>query len=203
MCDPVTLTVVAIGATVLGGGITAYGQIQQGNAINAQSKYEAKIADRNAKITEQGKLDAARRGEREQLNHWRRVAQAAGQQRAEFAAGGLDVNFGTPAEVVEDTMMIGYEDSSIIASNTKKEIEGYDLEQANYRDAAVAARMRGKAAKQAGKIGAVGTLIGTVGKAASMGASSFGSTGGGGYSSSNYTPSGSYAGGNTRSWAPG
>lgn len=166
MCDPVTLTVVAVGATVLAGGVQAYGQIQQGNAINSQMKYEAKVADRNAKITDQAKLDAARRSEREQLNHWRRVAQAMGEQRAEFAAGGLDVNFGTPAEVVEDTMLIGMEDSSTIAANTKKEIEGYDLEKANYKDAAAAARMRGKAAKQAGKIGALGTVLGTAAQVA-------------------------------------
>ena len=164
MCDPITAVV--IGATVLAGATTAYGQIQQGNYANAMGKYEAQIAERNVKITEQGRVDAAKRGEREQLNHWRRVAQAMGEQRATFAAGNLDVNFGTPADVVEDTLLIGMEDSSIIAENTKKEIQGFDIEAANFRDAGAAAKSRGKAAKSASRIAAVGTILGTAAQAA-------------------------------------
>lgn len=194
MCDPITAVVV--GATVLAGATTAYGQIQQGNYANAMGKYEAQIADRNAKIGEQGRADTLKRGEREQLNHWRRVAQAMGEQRAEFAAGNLDVNFGTPADVVEDTMLIGMEDSSIIAENTKKEVEGFDIDIANQRDAGAAAKSRGKAAQKAGRIAAVGTILGTAAQAAgkfSPSTSSGGSSGTsyGGTSGYSY---GSYAG---------
>lgn len=157
MCDPVSITVAL---TVASTAIGAYGQIQQGQAINAQMKYEAKVGERNAKLSEASREDARKRGEREQLNHWRRVSQMMGEQRAQFAAGGLDVNFGTPGEVVEDTALIGGEDSQILAENTKKEMEGFDIEAANFRDSAKAARMRGKAAKTAGYLGAAGTILG-------------------------------------------
>lgn len=157
MCDPLSI---GIALTVASTAVGAYGQIQQGQAINAQAKYEAKVSERNAKLSEAGREDARKRGEREQLNHWRRVSQMMGEQRAQFAAGGIDVNFGTPGEVVEDTMLIGLEDSSILAENTKKEMEGFDIEAANYRDSAKAAKMRGKAAKQAGYIGAASTILG-------------------------------------------
>jgi hypothetical protein len=180
MCDPVTI---GIALTVASTAVGAYGQIQQGQAINAQSKYEAKVADRNAKLSEAGREDARKRGEREQLNHWRRVSQMMGEQRAQFAAGGLDVNFGTPGAVVEDTMLIGLEDSQILAENTRKEMEGFDIEAANLRDSAKAARMRGKAAKQAGYIGAASTILGGAAQVAGKFSPS-GSTGGGGGSSS-------------------
>ena len=187
MCDPVTLTVVAISATVLAGGVTAYGQIYQGQAANAAAKHEAAVADRNVKLTEAARADAAKRGEREQLNHWRRVSQLMGDQRAQFAANNLDVNFGTPAEVVENTMLLGMEDSMLLATNTKKEMEGLDVEAANYKESSVAARARGKAALKAGKLAAVGTILGTAAQVASMGAKMPGGSGGGGGGSS-YTP---------------
>lgn len=199
MCDPVTAVVV--GLTIAAGATTAYGQIQQGNYANAMGKYEAQIAERNAKISEQGRVDAAKRGEREQLNHWRRVAQAMGEQRATFAAGNLDVNFGTPADVVEDTMLIGMEDSSIIAENTKKEIEGFDIEAANFRDAGAAAKSRGKAAKKAGRIAAVGTILGTAAQAAGSFTPHGSTSAGSGSSGTSYSNRG--YGGNRYGYAPG
>ncbi len=162
MCDPITLTVLTIAATA----VTAYGQVSAGNAANAQAKYEAKVADRNSKLSSEAGVDARKRGEREQLNRWRRASQQMGEQRAGFAAAGLDVNFGTPALVVEDTAMIANEDVLTITDNTKKESKGFDIEGANFRDSAKASRMRGKAAKQAGYIGAAGTLLAGASQAA-------------------------------------
>lgn len=196
MCDPVTITVLTVAATVAAGAVTAYGQVYQGQAANAAAKHEAAVADRNVKLTEAARADAAKRGEREQLNHWRRVSQLMGDQRAQFAANNLDVNFGTPAEVVENTMLIGVEDSLLLATNTKKEMEGLDVEAANYKESAVAARARGKAALAAGKIGAVGTLLGT---AAQVGKMFTPAPGGGG------SPGGSagstYSGGSTSGYS--
>ena len=181
MCDPVTITVVAL--TVAAGITTAYGQVYQGQATNAAAKHEAAVAERNVKLTEAARADANQRSEREQLNHWRRVSQMMGDQRAQFAANNLDVNFGTPAEVVENTMLIGTEDSMLLATNAKKEMQGFDIEAANYKESAVAARMRGKAALTAGKIGAVGTILGTAAQAAgSISNAGYGGAKGGGAS---------------------
>ena len=165
MCDPVTAMIVL---TVAASAVQGSGQIQAGNAANAQSKYEAKVADRNAKLSDAAGVDARKRGEREQLNRWRRASQQMGEQRAGFAAAGLDVNFGTPALVVEDTAMIAGEDSLMLAENTKREVQGFDIEGANFKDSGKAARMRGKAAKQAGYIGAAGTILSGAAQAAGM-----------------------------------
>ncbi len=164
MCVPVAAAAIAL--TLISAGVTAYGQVSAGNAANAQAKYEAKVADRNAKMSDAAGQDARKRGERSQLERWRRAAQQAGDQRAGFAAAGLDVNFGTPAMVVEDTAMIAGEDSLMLAENTKREVQGFDIEGANYKDSAKASRMRGKAAKQAGYIGAAGTILGGAAQAA-------------------------------------
>ena len=164
MCDPVTLTVLTVAATV----VTAGGQLYQGAAANAQAKYEAKIADRNAQYEREAGKDAMSRRNTEQLRHWRRVSQMMGQQIAEQAGVGLDVNFGTPAEIVEDTMQIGLEDSRTINENFGKEIKGYDISAANYTMQGRAARARGKQAKIGSYIGAAGTILGGASQIARM-----------------------------------
>lgn len=155
MCDPVSLTVLAVAATA----VTAGGQIYAANAEAASQQYAAKVNDRNAKLAESAREDANRRGEQEQLRNWRKVSQRMGKQRAEFGALGLDLSFGTPADIQEDELMLGMEDASIIAENTQKEVKGFDIEAANYRDNAAMNRYNAKAAKTAGLISATGTLL--------------------------------------------
>lgn len=156
MCDPVTITALTVASTL----VTAGSQIYAADAQAEGAKYEAAVADRNAKLVQNNIDDAKERGKREQLRNWRRVGQDVGAQRAMFAASGLDVNFGTPADVVEDTMAIGYEDAYTIEQNTQKEVRGFDIERANYEDQAAGARHRAKGAKTAGYISAGGSILG-------------------------------------------
>lgn len=137
----------------------AGGQIYQGQVASSQAKYESKLANRNAELEERNRRDAIARGETEQRNHYRKLAQAMGEARVKNAGAGLDVSFGSAASLEQDIEMIGYEDSATIAENTSKEIQGYDINAANYRAEAAAAKARGKGAKTASYIGAAGTLL--------------------------------------------
>jgi hypothetical protein len=128
-------------------------------AANAQGKYEQKIAERNAELEERSRRDAISRGESEQMRHYRKLAQALGEARVKSSAAGLDVSFGSAADLESDIALIGYEDSATIAENTMKEVQGYDINAANYRAEGKAARMRGKQAQTAGYISAAGTLL--------------------------------------------
>jgi len=166
MCDPVTLTVLAIGSTVL----TAGAQVYSGMAANAQGKYEAKIANQNAALSREAAKDAQNRQAIAQQQHWRKVAAALGMQRAQAAALGLDVNFGSPGDLQEDTLMIGYEDASTINENFAKEVKGYDIEAANYTMEGRAAKARGKAALVGGLLSGAGTILSGATQVAKMNA---------------------------------
>lgn len=128
-------------------------------AANAQGKYEQRLNDRNAQLEERSRVDAISRGETSQMQHYRRLAQSLGEARVKNAAAGLDVGFGSAANLESDIAMIGYEDSATISENTTKEIQGYDINAANYRSAGAAARAQGKAALTGSIIGATGTLL--------------------------------------------
>lgn len=175
MCDPVTLTVLTVAATV----VTAGSQIYAGAAANAQAKYEGKIADRNAKYEREAGADAMNRRNIEQMRHWRRVSQMMGNQRAQMAGQGLDIEFGSPADIIDDTLTIGKEDSQTINENFAKEIKGYDINAANYTMQGRAARARGKAAMTGALLSATGTILGGASQIGRMNAN-FGAPGGGG-----------------------
>ena len=154
MCLPVA-AVAAIGAAVL----TAGGQIYGGMAANAQGKYQQQVANQNAQLEQRAQRDAISRQETEQTRHYRRLSQALGEARVRNSAAGLDVGFGSAADLESDIALIGYEDSATLAENANKEIMGYDINAANFVNEGRAARSRGRAAQTAGFIGAGGTLL--------------------------------------------
>lgn len=153
MCDPVTLTL----ATT---AVVAGGQIYQGAAQKSAAKYDARVANQNRQLELQARNDAAERGVEQQKQHWRRVSQQYGQQRAMQAASGLDISFGSPADLLSDVQELGAEDSKTIAANTAKEIKGYEINAANYVMQGRAAKSRGKAAMTGAVINAFGTVLG-------------------------------------------
>ena len=93
------------------------------------------------------------------MQHYRKLAQAMGEARVKNSAAGVDVSFGSAADFESDIALIGYEDSATLSENTTKEVQGYDINAANYRSEGKAARMQGKAAQTAGYIGAAGTIL--------------------------------------------
>lgn len=157
MCDPVTLTVLAVTAGV----VTAGSQVYAGQAEANQQNYQAKIADRNAALEQQNITDANTRRNIDQMRLFRRVGQQLGEARASGASHGLDLNFGSIADYQTDTMQVGFEDSNILNTNYDKEVKGYDINAANYRSEAQADRYKAKTAKTGSYLAAAGTLLAT------------------------------------------
>lgn len=176
MCDPVTLTVLTVGAGLL----TAGGQIYAADAQSKQMKYQASVATENRKLELEARDDTRKRGEMEQLRHWRKVAAMEGEQRATMGAAGLDLGFGSPNDILAETASLGFEDAAIIDENTNREARGYEIRAINYGNEAKSLKYSAKAAKTAGYIQAAGTLLGTASQVGRMNAGG----GGGGYGGS-------------------
>jgi hypothetical protein len=140
--------------------LTAGSQVYGGLAQNAQAKYEARVADRNAAMERAAIQEARAQGQREQAQHWRRVSQSEGDQRVRQAASGVEVNFGSSADLLEDVRMIGAEDSRTIAENTNRTVRNYDVNASNYVMQGRAARSRGRGALVGSLIGAGSTVLG-------------------------------------------
>lgn len=140
--DPVSMGAIA---SLIGTGVSAYGQVQQGKAAAAAAEYEQK---QNTILAE----DALKRGAQEKDAVRRRTAALEGRQRAVLAASNLDLGSGSPLAILSDTAMLGELDAEIVQGNAEREraglMAGADL-----------AGMRAKSAKQAGTIGAFSTVL--------------------------------------------
>lgn len=150
MCDPATLTIAAVAVTAVGQGV---GALQTA----ATQRYQAKVADQNARMEDEAARTAIENTKTEAQAQQRRIAATEGQQQATLAANGIATNFGSAAQVKNDTAMLGREDVQRIYDQGYQQTRNYDINAANDRAQASADRQA-----------ATGTLI--------KGAFDFGST---------------------------
>lgn len=153
MCEPITLMQgLSLGASVLGGVMSANGASQQG-AIAQQ------VANNNATIAEYQATDAQRRAGEEALAVRRKASQLSGTQRATMAARGLDLTGGTPAQLLGETDFFGEQDQKTAKYNGDVEAWGRRAQASNMR-------AEGAAAASAGRTNAFSTLLATGGSVA-------------------------------------
>lgn len=168
MCGPAAIAPLAIAGAVASAGA----QLYAGAAARSQGRYQQDIAQQNAQMERRAANDAVTRGQTAQLQRYRQLSQSLGAQRAALAANGLDLSFGSAMDTQLDTAQIAYEDSATLAENTRREVQGYDINAANYTMKGRAARAEGNAAFVSGAIGAVGTLLGGASQVSKMRAQS-------------------------------
>lgn len=155
MCEPTTILAVAsIATTVVAGAYAADQQRQAG-------KYEQEVAEQNAKVAGIQAEQARQTGNINEERARMRVRQMLGQQRATFAANGVDAGTGTALDVLGDTAGFGFGDASQERANALREAWGYQVGQANEKN-------RGKFARWNGNAQATGTLLTTGAQAMGM-----------------------------------
>lgn len=159
MCELTTMLM--IGSTVMG----AAGAIQQGRAANASAKYNAQVADMNAKISERQARDAVERGTMEEQQQRMKTSQIIGKQKAAMAANGVDLKFGSPLDALVDTATMGELDALTIRANTYREERDIRQQGLNSQSQAGLLRAEGRAAQSGGFMNAFATVLGGGSKA--------------------------------------
>lgn len=139
MCGPAVIPLVAAGAAAASAGIGAL-------AANQQARFQAKIAERNAGMEREAGQQEIENTKAAALDHYRKVGALKGAQRARAAAAGVGVEFGTAAQVVDDTEMLAREDVGRIYQQGNQNLRGRDIGAANYEGEANAQRSAGKMA---------------------------------------------------------
>ncbi|CAN5143256.1 hypothetical protein BH10PSE12_BH10PSE12_16580 [soil metagenome] len=156
MCGPAALAPLLIASTVvstIGAGFSAL-------QANAQGKYQAKIADRNADMARESERSAQDATKQEAAAHYRQMAQLKGQQRVAMAAGGIDLNFGSAADLQADTQLQGNEDLNRIYESGSQRARSFDIEAANFGATAQARRQAASGALVSGVFNMGATALG-------------------------------------------
>lgn len=152
MCEPATLMAASAVMTL---GAAAYSGYQQ----NKAGKANQQIAENNARLARDDAAAAQAQGDRESEQALWRQRAMIGQQRAAAAANGLDIGFGTPAEIMGETAMFGEIEQQAIRANAARQAWGFNSQATNYQN-------QGRQERWAGRTGAVGTVLGGLGSAA-------------------------------------
>jgi hypothetical protein len=167
MCvDPATLAVVSAAASVLGTGVSAYGQIQAGQAAKAAGDYNAAVARNNQIVAERQAQDALARGEVAETEQRRKVRMLASSQRAALGASGVQLDAGTPLDLLGDTAAMGELDALTIRNNAEREAYGYRVQGVNFGAEAGLQTMRGNNAMSGALMSAGGTVLSGAGNVA-------------------------------------
>lgn len=153
MCGPPALMLAATAVSALGTGM---GALQ----ANAQARYQAKIATRNAALERESAHQSILSTREEALQHYRQVAQLKGAQRARAAANGVGLDFGTAADVVADTDLLAREDTRRIYERGAERTRGFEINVSNYLGEASAQRQAGTGALVKGAFDMGSTILG-------------------------------------------
>lgn len=161
MCDPVSLAVAATVVSTVGSVSAGIGQAQQ-------YRYQAQIADQNARLANDQARDSIDNTNLEAQRRYRELAQMKGAQIAAMAANGVDLNFGSPVAIQKDTAMIGAEDVGQIYKGGNERTRGFDINAFNYRSQASANRAQASGALMKGIFEGLSTALGGASQAAGM-----------------------------------
>lgn len=167
MADPISLASAAsLGGTLVGGGVSAFGALQSGEAQSKAYTYQAGVAQINARIANQNARYATAVGEsKAQISGMQTRAQL-GATKAIQGASGLNVNTGSAVGVRASEADIGEENEMTIRSDAARQAYGFkvqaagDIAQSNLDLASAAS------AKTASKYGVISSLLGSAGSVA-------------------------------------
>ncbi|MFZ2937653.1 MAG: hypothetical protein WA066_02990 [Candidatus Omnitrophota bacterium] len=158
---------VAVGAIVIGTGLTVYSMYSQGRAQQYMSNYNAMIARQNAELmTEQMKI-ATKEKEIAAERHQRGVGKVIASQKALWAKAGVDMA-GTPLVAEAQTLTEAELDALAIRyAGTVEQSQMLDI-QSGLKQQETLERMRGSAYAKAGYLGAGSSLLTGMGQAYGM-----------------------------------
>lgn len=112
MCEPIAAT-----TAVLTTGAAFANHFMSNNASEDLSNYQSQVALNNQIIAQQQEQNIVNQGVSNMQQQQLKTSQAVGANRARMAASGLDIDVGTPADVLSDTASLGLEDANNIRNN--------------------------------------------------------------------------------------
>lgn len=132
-------------------------QERAGTLQQEVSEAQAGLVDYNAQVADLQAMDAVERGAEEESRFRTQIRGAIGAQRVEFAAGNIDVSYGSAVDVQADVAFLGELDALTIRTNAAREAWGYKVEGEDLRRRAEILRQEGVNLQEMGRIGAAAT----------------------------------------------
>lgn len=124
--------------------LSAVNSFTQSKAQQSQTDFQTQQLEANARVADIQADDAVKRGETAAKEQRRRVRLSIGEQRANLAAQGLDLDTGSALDIQKDTAGFGAEDEVTIRNNAFREAWGYKVQANDLRTQASFTKIAGK-----------------------------------------------------------
>lgn len=159
MCEPTTLAIAGIAASVIGTGVAMEGQMQASAAASNAAKYNAEVAAQNQTIANTEAAQATAAGQVEAQQKANATNEMVGRQKAELAANGVDVNTGSAVDLESDTKAAGQLDQLTIQNNAARTAAGFTNQGISYADQAQLDQANSENTLAVGELGAASTAL--------------------------------------------
>ena len=153
MCAPV-IPLIATGLGAIGSGVSMAASISQARAQAQAAEANAAAESNAAQISQQNMRQAA-------LQQYEQMGQVSGEQAMLAAASGDATGYGTAANALNDTRILGQQNLARIYAQGNQNLMGSDIGVANDLAQAAAANNRGDAALVGGLFNLGSGLIGS------------------------------------------
>ena len=178
----------ALAAGIVGGGISAIGQVEAGQATANAANYQAAVASNNAIIEGQNAVYAEKAGNVAATNQSLKGAQVAGKIKAGQGASNIDVNTGSAKAVQAGQRVASNLDTATVLNNSELAAYGYRTKAVSDTAEAGLDTLKGQQATEGADIGAVGSLLSSASSLGGKWAQGLGGPSGGGSSGSPVYP---------------
>ena len=142
-------------SSAVGTGLSVYGGIQQAKAIRAQTDYNQRVAEEQARTVREDSSENRRRMREDKRRHMSRA-------RARFASLGLDEQSGTPLEMYGET-------ASVLEQQIADEFVASERRATALENQASLTAYEGRSRETGAKIGAYSSLGAGLGSLGSKG----------------------------------
>jgi hypothetical protein len=143
-----------------GTAISAIGAISSGGQQAAEATYQSQVAANNAIIAGQNANYATAAGETTAYNTGLQERAKAGAIKAGIAAGGIDVNSGSAAQVRESQDVLGLTDVEQVRQNAALQAYGFRTQATSYEAQSQLEKQEAGYDTEAGWLKGIGSLIG-------------------------------------------
>lgn len=161
---PQQMGTISMYAGLAGMASSVIGSFYSASSQKSSLKFQADMAEINARLAETSAQGAMFRGEREVGALTLKAGMLKGRQRVAMAANGIDLGVGSAAEIQASTEVMKEIDSNTIKSNAVLEAWGYRTQSVNASNEALMARSTAGGISPFGS--AVGSLLGSAGQVA-------------------------------------
>ncbi|SIO58417.1 virion core protein, T7 gp14 family [Paraburkholderia phenazinium] len=158
------LPAVALAATAVGAGVSAYGAIENGEAQKSAANYQAQVASNNAQIANLNANAAIQTGNTQLQAAQEQASQHQGMIRAVMGAGGIDLNSGSALRNQEGEAEVDQLNEATITSNAARSAWNYRNEGADYTAQSGLETMQGEQAQSAGFMSGFSSMLSGAGQ---------------------------------------